>query len=72
MCVPIAAFGVEANRTFGPACGNYHLWLGRIKAALDPYGASDPFFYAEPLIEDERRAGSDPAAPSAAPGAALR
>ena len=72
MGVPIAAFGVEANRTFGPACGNYHLWLGRIKAALDPYGASDPFFYAEPLIEDERRAGSDPAAPSASPGAALR
>jgi len=72
MGVPIAAFGVEANRTFGPACGNYHLWLGRIKAALDPYGASDPFFYAEPLTQDERGAGVDPAAPSAAPGAALR
>ncbi len=46
--VPISAFGVEANRTFGPACGNYHVWLGRIKAALDPGRASDPFFYAEP------------------------
>jgi FAD/FMN-containing dehydrogenase len=47
MGVPIAAFGVEANRTFGPACGDYHIWLARIKAALDPNTASDPFFYAE-------------------------
>lgn len=46
MGVPIAAFGVEANRTFGPACGNYDVWLARIKAALDPQSASDPFFYA--------------------------
>jgi hypothetical protein len=45
--VPIAGSGIEANQLFGPACGNYHLWLGRLKAALDPYGASDPFFYAE-------------------------
>ena len=52
--VPIAAFGVEANRTFGPACGNYHLWLARIKSALDPYGASDPFFYADPIREEGR------------------
>ena len=51
MGVPIAAFGVEANRTFGPACGDYHIWLGRIKAALDPHAASDPCFYAEPLEE---------------------
>lgn len=45
--VPIAAFGVEANQKFGPACGNYHIWLSRIKSALDPHTASDPFFYAE-------------------------
>jgi glycolate oxidase len=45
--VPIAGSGIEANKLFGPACGNYHLWLGRLKAALDPHGASDPFFYAE-------------------------
>ena len=51
MGVPIAAFGVEANRTFGPACGDYHIWLARIKAALDPHAASDPLFYAEPLGE---------------------
>jgi hypothetical protein len=59
MGVPIAAFGVEANRVFGPACGNYQVWLARIKAALDPYGASDPFFYAEPLRdkEDQARTG---------------
>jgi hypothetical protein len=51
MDVPIAAFGVETNRTFGPACGDYHIWLGRIKVALDPNAASDPFFYAKPLEE---------------------
>jgi FAD/FMN-containing dehydrogenase len=49
MGVPIAAFGIEANRTFGPACSDYHIWLARIKSALDPNTASDPFFYAEAL-----------------------
>jgi hypothetical protein len=52
MGVPIAAFGVEANRTFGPACNDYHVWLARIKAALDPNAASDPFFYAEPVEKE--------------------
>jgi FAD/FMN-containing dehydrogenase len=52
MGVPIAAFGVEANRTFGPACGDYHVWLARIKSSLDPNAASDPFFYAQPLEEE--------------------
>jgi hypothetical protein len=54
MGVPIAAFGIEANQKFGPACSNYHIWLARIKAALDPQSASDPFFYAEPLREKDR------------------
>ncbi|MFX1286515.1 MAG: FAD-binding oxidoreductase [Promethearchaeota archaeon] len=45
--VPIAAFGVEANHKYGPACSDYHIWLTRIKSALDPNSASDPFFYAE-------------------------
>jgi FAD/FMN-containing dehydrogenase len=54
MGVPIAAYGVEANQTFGPACGDYHIWLARIKSALDPYAASDPFFYAEPFEVGER------------------
>jgi glycolate oxidase len=53
MGVPIAAFGVEANRTFGPACGDYHIWLSRIKSALDPNAASDPFFYAEPFSRED-------------------
>jgi FAD/FMN-containing dehydrogenase len=53
MGVPIAAFGVEANRIFGPACSDYHIWLARIKAALDPNTSSDPFFYADAL-KDER------------------
>jgi FAD/FMN-containing dehydrogenase len=47
--VPIAAFGVEANQTLGPVCGDYHIWLSRIKSALDPNSASDPFFYAKVL-----------------------
>ena len=49
MGVPIAASGVEANQIFGPACSDYHIWLARIKTALDPNSASDPFFYAEAL-----------------------
>ncbi|MFW9992530.1 MAG: FAD-binding oxidoreductase [Candidatus Odinarchaeota archaeon] len=53
MGVPIAAFGVESNRKFGPACSNYHIWLERIKSALDPNTASDPFFYAE-VERDEK------------------
>jgi hypothetical protein len=40
--------------------------MARIKAALDPYGACDPFFYAEPLRQDERGAEGNPAAPGAA------
>jgi hypothetical protein len=55
MGVPIAAFGMEANWIFGPACSDYHIWLARIKAALDPNTASDPFFYAEPLEGKEGR-----------------
>ena len=47
MGLPIAGFGREANEIFGPACGNYHTWLKRIKAALDPQDACDPFFYVE-------------------------
>jgi hypothetical protein len=41
------------TRYAGPTCSNYQIWLARIKAALDPHTASDPFFYAEPLKEDE-------------------
>jgi glycolate oxidase len=53
MGVPIAAFGIEANQTFSHACGNYYTWLRRIKSALDPNAASDPFFYAEPLRQKQ-------------------
>jgi len=45
MGLPIAGFGSEANELFGPACSNYHTWLKRIKTALDPHMACDPFFY---------------------------
>jgi hypothetical protein len=46
--IPIAAFGCEMNDLFGPECGDYHKWMGKIKRALDPNTASDPFFYSEP------------------------
>ena len=47
MGLPIAGFGAEANEIFGPACSNYHTWMKRIKEALDPDMACDPFFYVE-------------------------
>lgn len=55
--IPIAGFGMEMNAKLGPHCGNYHHWMARIKAALDPNLASDPFFYSEPSEEQSRRAG---------------
>jgi hypothetical protein len=48
MGIPIAGFGHEMNARLGPECGNYHRWMSKIKKALDPNTASDPFFYAEP------------------------
>ena len=47
MGLPIAGFGSDANEIFGPACSNYHTWMKRIKTALDPDMACDPFFYVE-------------------------
>ncbi len=46
--IPIAGFGMEMNAKLGPHCNNYHHWLAKIKKALDPNMASDPFFYSEP------------------------
>ena len=46
--IPIAGFGMEMNARLGPHCGNYHKWMAKIKTALDPNTASDPFFYSEP------------------------
>jgi hypothetical protein len=48
MGIPIAAFGCEMNKRFGPACHDYPKYMSKIKKALDPNTASDPFFYAEP------------------------
>lgn len=53
MGIPIAGFGSEMNARLGPACHDYHLWQSKIKRALDPNTASDPFFYADP--EEERK-----------------
>ncbi len=46
--IPIAGFGKEMNARLGPHCGNYPLWMSKIKGALDPNDAADPFFYADP------------------------
>jgi hypothetical protein len=40
--------GCEMNKRFGPACHNYPVFMSKIKKALDPNTASEPFFYAEP------------------------
>jgi len=53
------------NARLGPACNNYHLWQARIKKALDPHTASDPFFYAEP--EPGGEAPGNPGGPAAGP-----
>jgi hypothetical protein len=53
MGIPIAAFGCGMNKRFGPACRNYPKYMSKIKKALDPNTASDPFFYAEP--EDSQK-----------------
>jgi hypothetical protein len=50
--IPIAAFGSEMNERFGPHCSDYPRWMSRIKRALDPNTASDPFFFAEPEAEE--------------------
>jgi len=53
--VPIAAFGSAMNQRFGPHCSDYPRWMRKIKRALDPNTAADPFFFAEPETEEERR-----------------
>lgn len=60
MGVPVAAFSTEANRILSPACGDYQIWLARIKAALDPNAASDPFFYTEAAGEERTAGGERP------------
>ena len=46
--IPIAGFGQEMNNRLGPVSDNYHHWMAKIKASLDPNTACDPFFYAIP------------------------
>lgn len=46
--VPIAGFGMEMNERLGPHCNDYQKWMAKIKKALDPNTASDPYFYSEP------------------------
>ncbi|MFO8058588.1 MAG: FAD-binding oxidoreductase [bacterium] len=50
---PIAGFGMRMNQRLGPHCGDYQKWMARLKAALDPNCAADPFFYSEPEAGDD-------------------
>ncbi|HEX7475054.1 MAG TPA: FAD-binding oxidoreductase [Dehalococcoidales bacterium] len=43
--VPGHVFGDMSHDTFGPHCSNYHLWLRRIKKAVDPNGTSEATHY---------------------------
>lgn len=45
---PIGIFPSQAVNVYGPTCGNYQVWMRRIKKAFDPNVASDPAFYIEP------------------------
>jgi hypothetical protein len=42
---PFFVVGDEMHDWYGPSCSNYHIWLRRIKEALDPENISDPGFY---------------------------
>ncbi len=46
--IPIAGFGMEGHAVYSPKCHNYQNYMAKIKRALDPHTASDPFFYSEP------------------------
>lgn len=46
--IPLAGFGHHMNTRLGPECSDYHIWMERIKKALDPNEACDPFFYIDP------------------------
>jgi hypothetical protein len=40
-----AVFGEADMPRIGPACGNHHLWMKKIKKAFDPNTVSDPSMY---------------------------
>jgi glycolate oxidase len=43
--VPGHVFGDGQHDLYGPHCSNYHLWLRRIKQAMDPNNASESTHY---------------------------
>ncbi len=45
--------GAETHDTYGPLMCNYHKWMRKIKAALDPKNLSDHSFYISPSEEDQ-------------------
>lgn len=45
--VPAHVFGNKAHDLYGPVCSNYHIWLRKIKKAVDPKGLSEASFYIE-------------------------
>ncbi|OLS13314.1 MAG: FAD/FMN-containing dehydrogenase [Promethearchaeota archaeon CR_4] len=49
---PFFIVGDKLHDKFGPQCNNYHVWLRKIKEALDPKNISDPGFYISPQAGD--------------------
>jgi glycolate oxidase len=43
--VPTSVFGDRLHDMFGPSASNYHLWLRKVKKALDPAGVSESSSY---------------------------
>jgi len=42
---PLGTFGDIQHNRFGPRTSNYHIWLRKLKEAIDPNDASDGSFY---------------------------
>jgi hypothetical protein len=51
--VPIAGFGDGMNKVIGPHCSNYHLWMEKIKDALDPNASCDSWTYSKGTVDQD-------------------
>ena len=50
---PFFVVGDKMHEKYGPECTNYHVWLRKIKEALDPQNRSDPGFYISSKVNQE-------------------
>ena len=51
--VPLIGFGPKESEIMGPHMYNYHLWIQKIKEALDPNDACDSWTYAYPSKKEQ-------------------